>query len=54
MANKKDIFPRLEKDKVMEFRRFFEVGLHSPLHKMVVEVLEKYEIYLHYLTHNVK
>ena len=34
----------------MVFKSFMKVGLHFPLHKMLVEVLETFEIYLHQLT----
>lgn len=50
----KDTIPLLEKDEVVAFRRFFKARLRFPLHKMVAEVLEKYEIYLHHLTPNAK
>jgi hypothetical protein len=49
-----DTIPFLEKDEVVVFRRFFKARLRFPLHKMVGEVLEKYEIYLHHLTPNAK
>jgi hypothetical protein len=37
-------------NEVVVFKSFMKVGLHFPLHKMLVEVLKTFEIYLHYLT----
>jgi hypothetical protein len=37
-------------DEVVVFRSFMKAGLHFPLHKMLVEVLKTFEIYLHQLT----
>jgi hypothetical protein len=42
--------PLPERDEVVVFRSFMKVGLHFPLHKMLVEVLKKFEIFLHQLT----
>jgi hypothetical protein len=42
--------PTPEKDEVVVFRSFFRAGLRFPLNKMIGEVLENYEIYLHQLT----
>jgi hypothetical protein len=42
-----DIMPPPEKNEVVAFLSFFNVGLRFPLHKMVVKVLNKYEIFLH-------
>jgi hypothetical protein len=44
--------PTLENDEVVVFRSFFRAGLRFPLNKMIGEVLENYEIYLHQLTPN--
>jgi hypothetical protein len=38
--------PLPEKDEVVVFRSFMKVGLRFPLHKMLVEVLKKFEIFL--------
>ena len=42
--------PLPEGNKVVVFKSFMKVGLRFPLHKMLVEVLKKFEIYLHQLT----
>jgi hypothetical protein len=34
---------------VVVFKSFMKVGLRFPLHKMLVEVLNRFEIYLHQL-----
>ena len=39
-----------EKESV--FKRFFKAGLRFPLHGMIADVLENFEIYLHQLTPN--
>jgi hypothetical protein len=44
------IVPLLEKDEVVVYRSFLKVGLRFPLHKMLVEVLKRFEIYLHQIT----
>jgi hypothetical protein len=49
-AGGEDIIPLPEGDEVVVFRSFMKVGLHFPLHKMLVEVLKTFEIYLHQLT----
>jgi hypothetical protein len=41
-----------EKDEVVVFRSFFREGLRFHLNKMIGEVLENFEIYLHQLTPN--
>jgi hypothetical protein len=41
-----------EKDEVVVFRSFFRARLRFPLNKMIGEVLENFEIYLHQLTPN--
>jgi hypothetical protein len=46
----KNTIPLPEKDEVVVFRSFMKVGLQFPLHKMLVEVLKKFEIFLHQLT----
>jgi hypothetical protein len=40
----------LEADEVVVFKSFMKAGLRFPLHKMLVEVLKTFEIYLHQLT----
>jgi hypothetical protein len=42
--------PLLEADEVVVFKSFGKVGLRFPLHKMMVELLKTFEIYLHQLT----
>jgi hypothetical protein len=44
--------PHPKKDEVVVFRSFMRAGLRFPLHKMLVEVLKKFDIYLHQLTPN--
>jgi hypothetical protein len=39
-----------EKDEVVVFLSFMKAGICFPLHKMLVEVLKRFEIYLHQLT----
>jgi hypothetical protein len=39
-------------EEVVDFKSFFRAGLRFPLHKMIGEVLKKFEIYLHQLTLN--
>jgi hypothetical protein len=39
-------------DEVVVFKSFFRAGLRFPLHEMIGEVLDNYEIYLHQLTPN--
>jgi hypothetical protein len=45
--------PKLKDDEVVVFKSFFRAGLWFPLHEMIGEVLDNYEIYLHQLTSNV-
>jgi hypothetical protein len=45
-----NIVPLPEAHKVVVFKSFMKAGLHFPLHKMLVEVLKTFEIYLHQLT----
>jgi hypothetical protein len=42
--------PLPEANEVVVFKDFMEAGLRFPLHKMLVEVLKTFEIYLHQLT----
>jgi hypothetical protein len=44
------IVPLPEADKVVVFKGFMKAGLRFPLHRMLVEVLKTYEIYIHQLT----
>jgi hypothetical protein len=46
-----DTVPLPESDEVVVFRSFMKVGLSFPLHKMLVDVLKTFEIYLHQITH---
>jgi hypothetical protein len=41
-----------ENDEVVVFKSFFKAGLRFPLHGMIADVLENFEIYLHRLTPN--
>jgi hypothetical protein len=49
-AGGEDIVPLPEGDEVVVFRSFMKAGLCFPLHRMVVEVLKTFEVYLHQLT----
>jgi hypothetical protein len=42
--------PLPKSDGVVLFKGFMKAGLRFPLHKMLVEVLKRFEIYLHQLT----
>jgi hypothetical protein len=44
--------PEPKNDEVVVFKSFFKAGLRFPLHEMIGEVLNNYEIYLHQLTPN--
>jgi hypothetical protein len=44
--------PKPKDDEVVIFKSFFRAGLRFPLHEMIGEVLDNYEIYLHQLTPN--
>jgi hypothetical protein len=44
--------PKPKDDEVVVFKSFFRAGLRFPLHEMIGEVLDNYEIYLHQLTPN--
>jgi hypothetical protein len=48
-----ETIPKPENDEVVVFQSFFKAGLRFPLYGMIVEVLEKFRIYLHQLTPNV-
>jgi hypothetical protein len=45
-----NIVPLPEKDEVVVFRSFMKARLWFPLHKFLVEVLKKFEVFLHQLT----
>jgi hypothetical protein len=45
-----NIVPLPEEDEVVVFKSFMKARLRFPLHKMLVEVLKTFEIYLHQLT----
>jgi hypothetical protein len=49
-ARGENIVPLPEKDEVVIFRSFMKAVLRFPLHKMLVEVLKRFEIFLHQLT----
>ena len=49
-ASGEDIVPLPAGDEVVVFRSFMKAGLRFPLHKMLVEVLKTFEIYLHQVT----
>jgi hypothetical protein len=49
-AGEENIVPLSEADEVVVFKSFMKAGLQFPLHKMLVEVLKRFEIYLHQLT----
>jgi hypothetical protein len=42
--------PLPEADEVVVFKSFMEAGLRFPLHRMLVAVLNRFEIYLHQFT----
>jgi hypothetical protein len=44
--------PEPKNDEVVVFKRFFRAGLRFPLNKMIGEVLDNFDIYLHQLTPN--
>jgi hypothetical protein len=46
------VVPQLREDEVVVFKSFFRAGLRFPLHEMIGEVLNNFEIYLHQLTPN--
>lgn len=47
-----DVVPNPRKDKVVIFRSFHRAGLKFPLHKTLVAMLKRFNIYLHQLTPN--
>jgi hypothetical protein len=49
-AEGENIVPLPEDDEVQVFKSFMKAGLRFPVHKMLVEVLKTFEIYLHQLT----
>ena len=49
-AGGESIVPLPEADEVVVFKSFMKARLHFPLHKMLVEVLKTFEIYLRRLT----
>jgi hypothetical protein len=49
-AGGENTIPLSEADEVVVFKSFMKAGLHFPLHKMLIEVLKTFEIYLHQLT----
>jgi hypothetical protein len=49
-AGGENIVPLPEADEVVVFKSFMKAGLRFPLHKMLVKVLKRFEIYLHQLT----
>jgi hypothetical protein len=42
-----NIVPLPEKDEVVVSRSFMKAGLRFPLHKFLVEVLKKFEVFFH-------
>jgi hypothetical protein len=49
-ARGENTVPLPEADEVVVFKGFMKAGLRFPLHKMLVEVLKIFKIYLHQLT----
>jgi hypothetical protein len=49
-AGGESIVPLPKADKVVVFKSFMKAGFRFPLHKVLVEVLNTFEIYLHQLT----
>jgi hypothetical protein len=49
-AGGENTVPLPEPDEVVFFKGFRKAGLRSPLHKMLVDVLKRFKIYLHQLT----
>jgi hypothetical protein len=47
-----ETIPKLENDEVVVFKSFFKAGLRFPMHGMIADVLENFEIYLHQMTPN--
>jgi hypothetical protein len=46
-AGEESTIPLPKADEVVVFKSFMKTGLCFPLHKMLVEVLKTFEIYLH-------
>jgi hypothetical protein len=44
--------PKPENNEAVVFRSFFKAGLRFPLHGMIADVLENFEVYFHQLTPN--
>jgi hypothetical protein len=49
-AGGEDIVPLPESNEVIVFRSFMKAGLRFLLHKILVDVLKTFEIYLHQIT----
>jgi hypothetical protein len=49
-AGGEDTVPLPESDEVVVFKSFMKARLRFPLHKMLVDVLKTFEIYLHHIT----
>jgi hypothetical protein len=47
-----ETIPSPRKDEVIIYKSFFKAGLQLPMHKMIVKVLQRYEVYMHQLTPN--
>jgi hypothetical protein len=47
-----EVIPEPRNDEVIVFKSFFRAGLRFPLYRMIGELLNKFEIYLHQLTPN--
>jgi hypothetical protein len=47
-----ETIPKPENDEVVVFKSFLKARLRFPLHGMIGDVLENFEIYLHQLTPN--
>jgi hypothetical protein len=47
-----DLVPKPKEDEVVVFRSFLRAGLRFPLHKAIIVVLKRFNIYLHQLTPN--
>jgi hypothetical protein len=44
--------PKPGKDEVVVYKSFFKAGLWLPMYKMILKVLQRYEVYMHQLTPN--
>ena len=49
-----DLVPKPKEDEVFVFRSFLKASLRFPLHKVIVVVLKRFNIYLYELTLNAK